>query len=114
VPATARHMNAENDFVFRADLFFGNGNGAMPKAVIQNYSFIPNTIHVQPGETITIYNDDQLMHNIVAGDGSFASPILTKGGTFTIKAGDAGTVINFRCTLHSRMHGQIVVDSPPQ
>ena len=112
VPADGRHMNAENDFVFRTDLFFGNGNGAMPKGLVQNYTFVPNTIHVQPGEMFTIYNDDQLIHNVVADDGSFRSPNLTKGGSFTITAGDAGTVITFHCSLHSRMKGTIVVDSP--
>lgn len=112
VPAGGRHMNAQNDYVFRTDLFFGNGNGALPKGLIQNYSFVPNTIHVQAGETFTLYNDDQLMHNIVADDGSFASPILTRGGSYTLKAGDAGTVISFHCSLHSRMRGKIVVDAP--
>ncbi len=114
VPLEGKHMNALNDYVFRADLFFAKGNGALPKGVMQNYMFVPNTIHVQPGEVLTIYNDDQLLHNITAEDSSFASPNLMKGGTFSIKAGEAGTVINIRCTLHSRMRGKIVVDPPPQ
>src|SRR5712691_9994557 len=56
------------DYVFRPDLYLGKGSGAIPKGVLQHYIFVPATIHAQPGETVTVYNSDQLLHHIVADD----------------------------------------------
>ena len=102
-------INAANDFVFRADQMFRGGNGAMPAAVMQNYLFVPNTIHVKAGTPLTIYNDDGLVHTIAAGD--FRSDFLGTGGSFTMKFDTPGEV-PIRCTLHSRMRGTIIVDPP--
>jgi hypothetical protein len=80
---------------------------------MQHYVFVPSTIHAKPGEIVTVYNDDQLVHRIVADDGSFDTGIMTPGASFTVKAGEAGTAINYHCTIHGRMKGQIVADPPP-
>ena len=74
---------------------------------MQNYSFVPNTIHVKAGSTLTIYNDDTIVHTIATGD--FASGFMGTGAAFTMKFDTPGTV-PIRCTLHSRMRGTIVVD----
>ena len=100
------------DYVFRPELYFGHGSGAVPKGVLQNYVFVPATIHAQPAETITVYNSDQLLHHIVADDGSLDTGVMVPGSTFAVQAGDPGTTISFHCLLHSRMKGQIVVDGP--
>ena len=100
------------DYVFRPDLYFGKGSGAVPKGVLQHYVFVPATIHAQPGETVTVYNSDQLLHHIVADDASFDTGLMIPGRSFTLKAGDPGTVISYHCTLHSRMKGKGVVDQP--
>ncbi len=104
-------IGAQWDYVFRPELYFGQGTGAVPKAVLQHYVFVPSTIQAQPGETITVYNNDQLLHHIVADDGSLDTGVMVPGSTFTVKAGDPGTVTSFHCLLHSRMKGQIVVDA---
>jgi plastocyanin len=115
LPATpeAKRIGASWDYVFRPDLYFSNGNGAVPKGVMQHYVFVPSTIHAKPGENVTVYNDDQLVHRIVADDGTFDTGIMTAGASFTVKAPEAGTAINYHCTIHSRMKGQIVADPPP-
>jgi plastocyanin len=102
------------DYVFRPDLYFGGGSGAVPKGVLQHYVFVPSTIHAQPSETVTVYNSDQLLHRIVADDGSFDTDVLIPGSSFTVKAGDPGTVVSYHCTLHSRVKGKVVVDAPQQ
>jgi len=102
-------MNAKNDFVFRVEQMFTGGNGAMPGAVMQNYLFVPNTIHVKAGQTLTIYNDDTIVHTIAVGDGNAASGFMGTGAAFTMKFDTPGT-IPIRCTLHNRMRGTIVVD----
>jgi plastocyanin len=99
--------------VFRPDLYFGSGSGAVPKGVMQHYVFVPSAIHAQSGDTVTVYNYDQLIHRIVADDGSFDTGVMNPGASFTVKAGVAGSVISYHCTIHSRMKGSIIVDDPP-
>jgi plastocyanin len=103
-------IGAQWDYVFRPDLYFGTGSGAVPKGVLQHYVFVPVTIHAQPGEVVTVYNSDQLLHRIVADDGSFDTGLMVPGSSFTIKAGTPGAVIAYHCTIHSRVKGQVVVD----
>ncbi len=110
--AESRNIGAQWDYVFRPDLYFSRGSGAVPDAVLQHYVFVPSTIHARPGEVVTIYNSDQLLHRIVADNGSFDTGVMTPGSSFTVKAGDAGTVISYHCTLHSRVKGQVVSDLP--
>ena len=111
--AASKNIGAQWDYVFRPDLYFGGGSGAVPDGVLQHYVFVPSTIHARPGETITIYNSDQLLHRIVADNGSFDTGVMAPGSSFTIKAGETGTAISYHCVLHSRVRGQVVADLPP-
>ena len=111
--AVSRNVGAQWDYVFRPDLYFSSGSGAVPKGVMQHYVFVPSAIHAQSGDTVTVYNYDQLIHRIVADDGSFDTGVMNPGASFTVKAGAAGTIISYHCTIHSRMKGSIVVDDPP-
>jgi plastocyanin len=108
----SKDWGAQWDYVFRPNLYFGGGTGAVPKGVMQHYVFAPATIHAQPGETVTVYNDDQLLHHIVADDASFDTGVMSPGGSFTMTAGAPGTVVSYHCTIHSRMKGKMLVDSP--
>jgi plastocyanin len=103
--------NSRNDYVFRANYIANGGSGAIPDGVTHNYLFVPKTIHVQPGSTVTIYNTDDIVHNVVADDGSFQSAYLAPGGSYSIKVGDSGE-IPVHCALHNRMKGKIVIDPP--
>src|SRR5436190_400134 len=111
--AASRNVGAQWDYVFRPDLYFGSGSGAVPKGVMQHYVFVPSAIHAQSGDTVTVYNYDQLIHRIVADDGSFDTGVMNPGASFTVKAGAPGSVVSYHCTLHSRVRGSIVVDDPP-
>jgi len=111
--AVSRNVGAQWDYVFRPDLYFGSGSGAVPKGVMQHYVFVPSAIHAQSGDTVTVYNYDELIHRIVADDGSFDTGVMNAGASFTVKAGAAGTIISYHCTIHSRMKGSIIVDDPP-
>ena len=112
INANTVDLGAQWDYVFRPDLYFGSGTGAVPTGTMDHYVFIPNTIHAKPGQVVTVYNKDQLLHHIVADDNSFDTGVLNPGGSFTVTAGTAGTTISYHCTLHSRMKGSIVVDAP--
>jgi plastocyanin len=120
VPVSANTLNIGEqwDFVFRPELFatskFGGGSGAVPNAILQHYVFVPNTIHAQAGQVVTVYNYDQILHHIVADDNSFDAGVMNPGASFAVTAGAPGSVISYHCTLHSRMKGKIVVDTPQQ
>ena len=120
VPIAANTVNIGEqwDFVFRPELFatprFGGGSGAVPAGVLQHYVFVPSTIHAQPGQVVTVYNSDQVLHHIVADDNSFDTGVMNPGASFTVTTGKPGTVVSYHCTLHSRMKGKIVVDQPAQ
>ena len=109
----SRNVGAQWDYVFRPDLYFSRGSGAVPDGVLQHYVFVPSTIHARPGQTVTVYNSDQLLHRIVADNGSFDTGVMTPGSSFTVKAGQAGAVIAYHCVLHTRVKGQVVADLPP-
>ena len=109
----SRNVGAQWDYVFRPDLYFSRGSGAVPDGVLQHYVFVPSTIHARPGQTITVYNSDQLLHRIVADNGSFDTGVMAPGSSFTVKAGEAGTMISYHCVIHSRVKGQVIADLPP-
>ncbi len=116
ISANSVDIGKQWDYVFRPELFavptFGGGSGAVAAGVLQHYLFVPSAIHAQPGQVVTVYNDDQLLHHIVADDGSFDSGVMNPGASFAVTAGAPGTVISYHCTLHSRMKGKVIVDSP--
>ena len=102
------------DWVFRGSGHFKNGNpdslGAVPAAIIKNYAFVPGTVTVKAGSTVTFYNDDVVAHNI-ADDfaGGWISANLQAGsGTQSIPFTVPGE-FNFHCTIHPNMKGKIVV-----
>jgi hypothetical protein len=110
----SRNIGAQWDYVFRPDLYFGGGSGAVPGGVLQHYVFVPSTIHARPGELVTIYNSDQLLHRIVADNGSFDTGVMLPGSSFTVTAGEQGSTVAYHCVLHSRVKGQVVADLPPE
>lgn len=110
----SRNVGAQWDYVFRPDLYFSSGSGAVPDGVLDHYVFVPNTIHARPGQTVTVYNSDQLLHRIVADNGSFDTGVIAPGSSFTVKAGNTGTVIAYHCVLHSRVKGQVIADLPAE
>lgn len=109
----SENVGARWDYVFRPDLYFNGGSGAVPQGVMNQYVFVPQTIHAQPGQVITVYNADQLLHHIVADDSSFDTGVMAPGASFAVTAGGPDSIISYHCTIHSRMRGSIVVDPRP-
>lgn len=102
---------AAKDWAFRMSLYFQAASGAVPKGLMQHYRFVPTTITVQPGSTVTWYNDDEVAHNIVATDGSFDSGDMAQGASFGHTFRDTG-VFDFACKIHPTMKGRIIVVGP--
>jgi len=65
------------------------------------------------GEIVGAYDDaDGVRHGFLLSGDQFTS-FDFPGASFTVKAGAAGSVISYHCTLHSRMEGSIIVDDSP-
>jgi plastocyanin len=101
---------ASRDWVFRANLHFGGATGAVPTAAVLNGVFVPNTLNVKIGTTVTWYQVDgaALAHTITARDGSFDSGLLNDSATFSYRFTRAGTY--YVCTLHPTMQAKVIVE----
>jgi plastocyanin len=80
-----------------------------PDAVdINNFAFAPLTLTVPVGATVTWTNRDEEPHTVVAGDGSFHSPGMGTGGTYSFTFTNVGSY-DYVCSIHPFMHGTVVV-----
>ena len=75
----------------------------------------PSPLSVPVGTTVTWINNDNTGHTVTQGNPSgntppngFDSGILAPGRTFTHTFGTAGT-IQYYCTLHPTMLGEVIV-----
>jgi plastocyanin len=70
-------------------------------------SFGPRRLDVAPGDTVVWINRDIVRHDATA-PGRFESGELRAGERYEWVAADTG-VIQYRCTIHQRMRGEIRV-----
>lgn len=75
---------------------------------IDGFAFAPLTLAVKQGTTVTWTNRDEEPHTVVAGDGSFHSPGMGTGATFSHTFSIPGT-FDYVCSIHPMMHGTVVV-----
>ena len=80
-----------------------------PDAVgITNFAFVPATVTVKAGSTVTWTNKDEDPHTVVADGGAFRSEALGSGGTYSFTFPTAGT-FDYVCSVHPFMRGNVVV-----
>jgi plastocyanin len=78
--------------------------------------FVPDTLNVSTGVTVTWTNDDTTLHTVTSGSpegggasgSEFDSSYLAAGKTFQHTFASAGT-FDYYCTLHPFMTGKVVV-----
>lgn len=76
---------------------------------IQDYEFLPPTITVAVGETVTWRNGDDVDHWVLTDDGTTVdSGAIEAGQTFTATLDTPGSYPYF-CDIHNAMTGTIVV-----
>ena len=75
---------------------------------IDNFAFAPTTLTVRAGSTVTWTNHDEEPHTVAATDGSFHSPGMGTGATFSHTFPTAGK-FDYVCSIHPSMHGTVVV-----
>lgn len=94
-------------------LAFGAARAAAPAAAvtIDNFSFAPMTLTVTAGATVTWTNDDDIPHTVRAVDGSFHSPPMDSGDSFSLAFAKPG-VYTYFCSIHPKMIGKVIVKAP--
>jgi plastocyanin len=79
---------------------------------ITRRGFVPATVQIATGDSITWRNADTTQHQVVANNGAFASPILGPGKTFTFTFRAAGTY-RYRDVFKTTFRGTVRVTGPP-
>lgn len=75
---------------------------------IRDFTYIPDTLTVEEGQTVRWTNYDDVVHNVV-GEG-IESDTLNKGNTFTFTFEEEGTY-DYICTFHPGMEGTVTVEA---
>jgi plastocyanin len=75
---------------------------------IDNFAFVPVTLTVAAGSTVTWTNHDEEPHTEAASDGSFHSPGMGSQATYSHTFPAAGR-FDYICSIHPFMHAIVVV-----
>jgi plastocyanin len=95
-----------------ATLFVVAAAGADTKTVqIVKSGFTPNATTINVGDSVTWKNADTVNHQVVANDGSFASPVLKPGDSFTQVFPKSGKV-SYHDSLFTSRKGTVTVNAP--
>src|SRR3712207_118001 len=78
---------------------------------IHRSSFAPSSITIAFGDTVRWRNDDTITHQVVADNGTFASPLLRPGRTYSFTFRASGTY-RYRDSIRG-FRGTIVVRGAP-
>ena len=79
---------------------------------IKSNGFSPGSISINHGDAVVWKNVDKVDHQIVADDGSFASPVLHAGQSYTVTLNRAGT-FRYHDSYFPKLTGKIGVTGPP-
>ena len=94
--------------------YFGSttqqGQEQTEEVKIDNFSFLPTTLTVAAGTTVTWINRDDIPHTVVSSDDPrvFKSKALDTDDKFSFTFTKAGTYSYF-CSVHPKMTGKVVV-----
>jgi len=82
---------------------------------IQNFAFVPASVTVPRGTTVTWVNQDPVNHRVLNDAGGsiaegalFSSGSLPQGGTYSFTFNTPGTY-PYHCSIHPSMKGTVIV-----
>ena len=89
-------------------------NVSSPGCESTNECYLPYSLEIQAGDTVSWSNDDTAAHTVTSGtpdgpDGVFDSSLFMAGNTFEFTFDEAGTYSYF-CMVHPWMIGEIIVN----
>lgn len=79
---------------------------------IKRTGFVPASVTINHDDSVTWTNVDTIDHQVVANGGSFASPILKAGKSWTHTFRNGGT-FRYHDSLHPTLRGTLVVRGAP-
>jgi|SRR5882672_9803066 len=79
------------------------------RVTIENYSFVPATLKIAVGTSITWINKDDDVHTVVDAAGAFRSGALDGGQDYSYTFAKAG-VYRIGCSMHPQMSETIIVE----
>ena len=85
--------------------------GGGTTVAIRNFAYVPPTLSVTSGTTVTWTNGDDVQHTVTADGSSFDSNVLGKGQAFRLTAPAPGTY-TYHCTVHPFMKATLTVTAP--
>jgi plastocyanin len=95
-----------------ATLVVAGSAGADTKTVqITRQGFTPSSTTVAIGDSVTWRNADSVNHQVVANDGTFASPVLKAGETYTVTFSKSGKT-TYHDAFATSKKGTVTVNAP--
>ncbi|MBI4187186.1 MAG: cupredoxin family copper-binding protein [Chloroflexi bacterium] len=76
---------------------------------ISGFAFVPATITVAVGSTVTWTNQDSVPHTVTSDAGIFDSVRLGRDGSFSYSFAERGT-FSYHCAVHPYMKAKVVVE----
>jgi plastocyanin len=99
--------------VVGALILAAGGVAATSTVLIKSTGFSPSSLTVNRGDSVTFKNSDRIDHQVVADDGSFASPILHANQSWTTAALNTAGTFRYHDGLHPSLSGKLTVKGPP-
>ena len=78
------------------------------EVTIDNFTFTPATVTIEPGTTVHWLNRDDIPHMVVAKSLAFRSRALDTDDGFSQQFNEVGE-IDYFCSLHPHMTGKVIV-----
>ncbi len=105
--------NTEIEEIIKADIVMPT-KVSRPGCDVEDICYIPSTIVVEKGKSVTWINEDSSFHSVTSGfygepTGLFDSGYLDPYQFYTLSFDEFGTYDYF-CTLHPWMKAQVIVE----
>ena len=78
------------------------------EVTIDNFTFTPATVTIEPGTTVHWLNRDDIPHAVAAKSLAFKSRALDTDDSFSQQFNEVGE-IDYFCSLHPHMTGKVIV-----
>jgi plastocyanin len=78
------------------------------EVTIDNFTFTPATVTIEPGTTVHWLNRDDIPHTVAAKSLAFKSRALDTDDSFSQQFNEVGE-IDYFCSLHPHMTGKVIV-----
>tara|TARA_R110000850_G_scaffold39165_1_gene101848 strand:+ start:240 stop:587 length:348 start_codon:yes stop_codon:yes gene_type:complete len=107
MPITRRSLLTASIAAPLAAALATRARAATHTVMIRNFAYIPASLRVAPGDTVTFTNADRAPHTATSSqDGVFDTGRLNQGQSATVTIGFTGTAQYF-CKVHPRMRASL-------